>query len=176
MKLACYTSTRPGVQGVFNRLIRWRYQGRVSHCEIVFEPGDGVDSDMPDGTCQPAADGALWCASSVAWERLPAWSMYRPGKRGGVRFKRITLDPARWDVIPVAGSAAAAASWAADHQGEPYSWRLVAQAIAWLVTVATGAVQWVCSQACAAMLGYAQPWRFDPCVLYVTARNSTPTR
>jgi hypothetical protein len=176
MKLACYTSTRPGVQGLFNRLIRWRLKGRVSHCETVFEPGDGVDACMPDKTCQPDAAGALWCASSVAWERLPAWSRYRPGKRGGVRFKRIVLDPSRWDVIPVSGSAGFAAAWAIDHEGEPYSWRLIAQGIAWLVAVATDGLQWVCSQACAAMLGYREPWRFDPCVLSVAARNSNPTR
>lgn len=38
MQLASYTATLPGVQGVFNRLIRWRFDGAYSHSEIAFEP------------------------------------------------------------------------------------------------------------------------------------------
>lgn len=69
MKLASYKATRPGLQGVANRLIRWRLRGPYSHNELVFEPGDGVAALMPDGTCAADARGALWCASSVAAEQ-----------------------------------------------------------------------------------------------------------
>jgi hypothetical protein len=171
VKLAFYTATRPGVQGLFNRLIRWRFQGQVSHCEIVFEPADRVDEAMPDGSTAPDGSGALWCVSAVAWERLPAWSKYRPNKRGGVRFKRVALDPAKWVVLDANWACPSeAAFWATKHEGEPYSWRLIARFIAWLVELATDGKQWVCSQACAVMLEYAEPWRFDPCVLFVAAK------
>ncbi len=65
MLLASYTSTRPGLQGVANRVIRLRLSGLYSHNELVFFPGDGVDHLMPDGTCEPI-DGAYWAWSSVA--------------------------------------------------------------------------------------------------------------
>ncbi len=58
MLLASYTSTRPGIQGIANRLIRWRLDGLTSHSEIVFTPFDGVDDLMPDGSAAPDADGA----------------------------------------------------------------------------------------------------------------------
>ena len=65
MKLASYKATRTGLQGLINRLIRWRFSGAYSHTEIVFEPGDGVAGWMPFGGCEPDADGALWCASRL---------------------------------------------------------------------------------------------------------------
>ena len=80
MKLASYTGTRPGVIGLGNILIRWRLKGDYSHNEVVFEPGDGVDHLMPDGTCASDADGALWCVSSTGLDRIPTWSRARPGR------------------------------------------------------------------------------------------------
>ena len=64
MLLASYKSTRPGLQGLANVLIRLRLGGIYSHCELVFQPGDGVDHLMPDGTTAPDENGALWCVSS----------------------------------------------------------------------------------------------------------------
>lgn len=166
MKLASYIATRPGWQGLFNRLIRLRFSGLYSHSEVVFEPGDGVDQLMPDGTCGPDAGGALWCASSVAMEWLPAWSRYRAGKLGGVRFKRIVLDPVKWDVLPVSADPLFAAVYAVGHEGNPYSWRLIAKLAAWVVAFKV-TTQTTCSQICAAMFGVpdADAWRFDPCAL-----------
>ena len=43
MQLASYKSTRLGLQGIANRIIRLRLRGPYSHTEVVFEPGDGVD-------------------------------------------------------------------------------------------------------------------------------------
>ena len=68
MLLAFYKSTRPGLQGVANRVIRLRLRSIYSHCEVVFEPQDGVGHLMPDGSCEPGPAGELWCASSVAAE------------------------------------------------------------------------------------------------------------
>lgn len=167
MKLASYKSTRPGWQGLFNRVIRWRFSGLYSHSEVVFEPGDGVDAWMPDGSCAADADGALWCASSVAMERLPAWSRYRAGKLGGVRFKRIFLDPAKWGLVKSYSEVVAAAQYADRCEGHPYSWRLIAKLAAWLVSFKVTA-QTTCSQFCAAAFGVPESdaWRFDPCTLH----------
>lgn len=162
MKLASYKSTRPGLQGIANRIIRLRLRGLYSHNEVVFEPGDGVDRLMPDGSCAPDANGALWCASSVAAETLPGYSPRRAGKAGGVRFKRIALDPSRWDTQHVACDRAAAAQWFRTHEGELYDWQLVLGFLAWIVP--QKAMRWTCSEACAAALGVAEgdAWRFDP--------------
>lgn len=66
MKLALYKSTRPGLPGLYNRLVRWWTDSEYSHCELVFS----------DGMC-----------GSSSW------------LDGGVRLKRIELDPDHWDVI-----------------------------------------------------------------------------
>ncbi len=170
MKLASYKSTRPGWQGVANRLIRLRLRGIYSHNEVVFEPGDGVDHLMPDGTCEPDASGALWCVSSVAAERLPNWSRRRAGQVGGVRFKRISLDPARWDVTDYAANARDAATTAHAHEGDLYDWRLILGYLSWLIP--DQAERWTCSEFCAFVGGINDAWRFDPCVLHaaVTTR------
>ena len=173
MLLASYKFTRPGLQGVANRLIRLRLRGRYSHCEVVFEPGDGVDALMPDGTCAPDVNGALWCASSVAAERLPAWSPRRAGCIGGVRFKRIALDPARWDVRQVAAHPRHAAQWFKAHQGDMYDWQMIAGFLAWAIPHQSA--RWTCSEACAAAMGVEvdDAWRFDPCNLQAAIRAWT---
>ena len=79
MLLASYKSTRPGLQGLFNRIIRLRLRGQYIHSEVVFEPGDGVGHLMPDGSAAPGQEGSLWCASSVAAEALPElWLRMHP--------------------------------------------------------------------------------------------------
>ncbi len=172
MKLASYKATRPGLQGLFNRLIRWRFSGLYSHNEVVFEPGDGVDALMPDGSCAPDVDGALWCASSVAMERLPAWSRYRAEKLGGVRFKRVVLDPAKWDLVPSFAEPMAAAQFAVRSEGQPYSWRLIAKLASWLVSFSVSN-QVTCSQFAARAFGVpdGDAWRFDPCALHAAMRH-----
>lgn len=39
MRLASYTATRPGLQGLFNRAVRWWLHGPYSHTELVFSDG-----------------------------------------------------------------------------------------------------------------------------------------
>jgi hypothetical protein len=169
MLLASYKSTRPGLQGLANRAIRLRLRGPYSHTEVVFEPHDQVGCLMPDGTTAPGADGGLWCASSVAAERLPDYSPRRAGRSGGVRFKRIVLDPDRWDVRRVACSPAMAAQWFKDHEGELYDWQLILGFLAWLIP--HKATRWTCSEACAAALAVPEDeaWRFDPANLEAAA-------
>lgn len=167
MQLASYVVVRPGIQGLANFLIRLRLRAKESHSEVVFEPGDGVDDLMPDGTCQPDANGALWCASSVAWERLPAWSQRRAGQRGGVRFKRIVLKPEHWHLQPYRRDARAAAMLFRKREGDPYSWQLIFGSVWWVLTVIwrPSRLKAVCSQICAQAGGARGAWRFDPAVL-----------
>lgn len=164
MKLASYHGTRAGLMGLGNVLIRLRLRGPYSHSEIVFEPGDGVDHLMPDGTCQPDASGALWCVSSTGLERLPAHSKRRPGRTGGVRFKRIVPDPSRWALQATAGDPLRAAQWAHDHEGSLYDWQYIVGFLAWFIPHKEGRT--ACCEACALMLGFgADAWRFDCCSL-----------
>ncbi len=167
MKLASYHGTRAGLMGLGNWLIRLRLRGIYSHSEIVFEPGDGVDHLMPDGTCEPDAGGALWCVSSTGLERIPAWSHRRAGKRGGVRFKRIVLSD-KWTLDAVS-SPEHAAKWAVLNQGALYDWQLILGFLAWLIPHKTSRV--MCSEACAEMLGFDDAWRFDPCVLRAAVKG-----
>lgn len=164
MRLASYTSTRPGLQGIANRVIRWRLRGIYSHSEIVFEPGDGVGAWMPDGTCNPDKDGALWCVSSVAAERLPAGSQRRPGALGGVRFKRIAMDESRWDLVRVQADPLKAAALAGLIEGAMYDWQGVLGFVSWLIPNKDD--RWSCAEVCAYLLGFAEAWRFDPCSLH----------
>lgn len=162
MKLASYIGTRPGIMGMGNILIRWRLRGIYSHSEIVFEPGDGVDNYMPDGTCEPDADGALWCVSSTGLERIPAWSHRRAGRMGGVRFKRIHMGD-KWTLDDTGRDPLRAARWALKNEGRLYDWQLIFGFLAWLIPHKASRV--MCSEACAEMLGFDDAWRFDPCVL-----------
>lgn len=170
MLLAFYKSTRPGLQGIANRVIRLRLRSIYSHCEVVFEPQDGVGHLMPDGSCEPGPDGALWCASSVAAEALPTHSTRRASKMGGVRFKRITLNPDHWDVRRVACSPTQAAQWFKAHEGELYDWQLILGFVSWVIP--QKAMRWTCSEASAAASGApeADAWRFDPANLGGAAR------
>lgn len=168
MKLASYHGTRAGWKGIGNWLIRLRLRGIYSHSEIVFEPGDGVDALMPDGTCKADADGALWCVSSTGLERIPAWSPRRAGKRGGVRFKRIVLGD-KWHLRTVQQHPSVVANWAVANQGRLYDWQLVIGFLAWLIPNKKSRV--MCSEACAEMLGLPEAWRFDPCVLDAVTRR-----
>jgi hypothetical protein len=163
MLLASYYSTRPGIQGIANRVIRWRLRGVYSHSEIVFQPWDGVDDLMPDGSAAPDNNGALWCVSSVAAETLPEWSTRRAGRTGGVRFKRIKLDPARWETARVHADARRAATLARQLEGDLYDWQGVAGFLAWLIHQKVD--RWSCAELCAHLLGLRDPWRFDPCSL-----------
>lgn len=164
MLLASYMGGRTGVHAVVARLIQLRLRGLYSHSELVFEPGDPVGYLMPDATCQPDGQGALWCASSAMDDVMPASSVRRAGKTGGVRFKRLVLDPAKWVMVPVHRDAVAAAKWFVAHEGQRYDWQLILGFLSWIIP--QKAARWTCSESCAAALGYKDSWRFDPCSLH----------
>lgn len=172
MKLLAYHSTRKGLKGLENIFIRLRLRGRFSHTEIMFEPGDLVDDYMPDKTCQPNAYGAYWCASSVSFERMRNDSAVRAGELGGLRFKRIIPDPAKWTILKTPGANPNnAARYAYTNEGKKYDWLLILSFLFWFLP---NKRSWgMCSEECAEMLGYDDAWRFDPCNLVVTVIGPT---
>jgi len=169
MLIAFYKTTRPGRQGIANRIIRLRLRSKYSHCELVFEPDDQVDQWMPDRSAARGEDGSLWCASSVAAEVLPEHTPRRGGKTGGVRFKRIVLNPDHWDLQRVAVNPKLAAQWFAEHEGELYDWQLILGFVSWVIPHKSS--RWTCSEASAAACGVPEDdaWRFDPANLHAAS-------
>lgn len=49
MRVAFYKSTRPGIQGVYSRLVRVVDKGSYSHCELVFTSGISASASYIDG-------------------------------------------------------------------------------------------------------------------------------
>ncbi len=95
MLLASYKSTRPGWQGIANRLIRWRLRGVYSHSEIVFQPWDGVDDLMPAAAPQAGEKGDR--LARLAWETAREFERASPTVAGiGAQFG---LDDAQLDAL-----------------------------------------------------------------------------
>lgn len=46
---AFYKGTRPGLAGIYNRLVRWIGRGPYSHCELIFSDGLAASSSWMDG-------------------------------------------------------------------------------------------------------------------------------
>lgn len=165
MKLASYKGTQKGIKGLGNIAVRLRLRGPYSHSEIVFEPGDGVDHLMPDGTCEPDENGALWCLSSAATDTIPEWSTRRAGSKGGVRFKRIVLNSDKWHLVGVPHQfAERAAIVGVNYQGWMYDWQMIVGFVAWVIPHKRD--RFTCSELCAMALGLSSAERFDPCDLF----------
>jgi len=49
MIAAFYKSTRPGLAGLYNRLVRWWERGKYSHVELIFSDGLAASSSYMDG-------------------------------------------------------------------------------------------------------------------------------
>jgi len=49
MIAAFYKGTRPGLQGIANRAIRFVDRGEYSHCELIFSDGISASSSLMDG-------------------------------------------------------------------------------------------------------------------------------
>ena len=103
----------------------------------------------PYSHCELVIDGLCWSSSA---------------RDGGVRGKAIVLG-ANWDVFDVPGDEAKALAWFQAHKGARYD---VAGLFGFVWRREYGDGQrWFCSEACAAALGYREPWRFDPNTLAV---------
>lgn len=147
MKIAFYKSTRPGLEGIFNVLVRWWTKGPYSHCELILE-------EYPDGT--------VLCGSSSQLE-------------GGVRLKRMALDPERWDVLTAPlGNRETALGWFKQHQGAGYDYLGL---LGFLARPVTGHQRrWFCSEAVGAALGLAESWRFCPNTLAALCERADTSR
>ncbi|GAA4425762.1 hypothetical protein [Acidovorax lacteus] len=134
-----------GRKRLFNRLVSWWLRGPYSHCELVVRI-DGA--------------GQASCLSSSFVD-------------GGVRLKCMWLNPEHWDVVPLPGyvSPSVAYQWAYDHAGAGYD---VLGLIGFVWRPQRGAPRrWFCSEAVAAVLGYPEPWRFDPMTLWAALAGRT---
>ncbi|HEY0845811.1 MAG TPA: hypothetical protein VGE12_10610 [Noviherbaspirillum sp.] len=49
MRAAFYKSTRPGIAGLYNRLVRWWSGSQYSHVELVFSDGYSASASWMDG-------------------------------------------------------------------------------------------------------------------------------
>lgn len=142
MKVAFYRGTRPGLAGLFNRAVRWWTNGPYSHCEIALHRLN---------------DGRYLCASASNTDH-------------GVRFTTISLDPQRWDVVEINPSVAAMVNaWFEAHEGHGYD---ICGLFGFVLRRGDGSRdRWFCSEACAAALGFSDPWRFDPNTLAVILKR-----
>jgi hypothetical protein len=141
MKVAFYKATRPGYQGIFNRLVRWWTNGPYSHCEAVLNE---------------TVNGESLCASSSFID-------------GGIRLKKIVLDPAKWDFEEFPANPLIVAGWFGQRINEKYD-------SIWLFGFiwrrADGhKSRWGCSESVAAALGFSEAWRFDPSTLASVLRS-----
>lgn len=169
MKLLSYKSTQKGLAGIANVLIRLRLRTQISHSEILFEPGDGVDHLMPDGTTEPDENGAYWCGSSSAGEKLPTWSTRRANKTGGVRFKRVVPNPFKWYIRSTNRDPLKAAETFKKYEGFMYDWQLIIGFIVWIIPDKRN--RKMCSEICAEALGFEETWRIDPAILDIAIVN-----
>lgn len=48
-RAAFYKSTRPGLAGLYNRLVRWWCSGPYSHVELIFSDGTAASASFADG-------------------------------------------------------------------------------------------------------------------------------
>jgi hypothetical protein len=90
---------------------------------------------------------------------------------GGVRIKGIRLDPDHWDLVDVGGDKRKALAWLREHEEEGYD-VLGLLGFAWRPE-AGDTRKWFCSEATAAILGFDEPWRFDPMNLYAALNKKT---
>lgn len=49
MRAAFYSGTRPGLAGIYNRLVRWWTRSPYSHVELIFSTGHAASSSFADG-------------------------------------------------------------------------------------------------------------------------------
>ena len=137
--LASYKGTRPGWHGLVNRVIRFFTKSIYSHSEICL--GNPFE-------------GRVDCLSSV-------------GTEGGVRIKRMQLDPAKWDVIALPGvSDGAFWNFVADNAGRKYDLVGCVRSVLPFVS-REHETKWFCSEVCASVIGHREPWRMHPGVLHM---------
>lgn len=132
MMIRIRVAFRYGDPRLFSRFVAWWSRTDVSHCELAL-----VDND----------DGTVICGSASLLD-------------GGVRLKPIELDPLKWRVYEIpCENQRATATWFIEHRGEPYDWLGLLGFVFRRIKGLRKA--WFCSEACAAALGWPEPWRYS---------------
>lgn len=128
-----------GRKRLFNRLVSWWMRGPYSHCEAILSERDGISE----------------CASSSFLD-------------GGVRIKRIRLNPDNWDIVETPWSADRSREWFESHLGAKYDlFGLVFFVLPWRQSRR----RYFCSEAVLASAGINDAWRFDTNALAAIARS-----
>lgn len=84
---------------------------------------------------------------------------------GGVRFKDIAYTSGDWDIVDLPGlDETTAREWFQEHEGLKYD--LLGNVHFIFSVVGNEKRKWFCSEACAAALGFPNPWRYDPGTLH----------
>lgn len=182
MKLLLYKGTRPGLSGFGNWCVRFRTKSKYSHVELMFEESDGEIAAlaMPDKSLNPDTKGARWCFGATATDIMPDWGgdrRRRAGKWGGVRFKRIAIDPAKWDVIELPyADVQKVIDFCLKHEGKAYDWRHIFTFFSVILLgvilnqfINQGEDHWTCGELIGAALGFELPEIFDPKTLSAVA-------
>lgn len=174
MFLATYKAIRPGFQGLGSYAVRLGTNSKYSHTELVFEPGDGVESFMPDGSLERGTDNTLWAFGATASDIMPEWSERRAGRRGGCRFKRIEFKDSNWDFVqidPAVFKAIEGIRVCMAVEGKAYDWRHIGSflgPIANLIFRQSGD-KLTCAELAARVFGLSHPELFHPYNLHVVA-------
>lgn len=126
---------------LLDQLIRWWTRGPYSHVEIVV--GDPI--------------GEVTILSSSP-------------RDGGVRQRRITIDPDHWDLLMVDAEELSATALVLSQRGRGYDWLGIifnfVLPLRW-----QSRRRWFCSEICGAALGLPEPHLFHPNSLFQLLRQ-----
>lgn len=140
--LASYKRKAGGFAGLVGWCIRAITRSAYSHSELLIG--------------NPAL-GPVHCVTSS-------------GMDGGVRCKRMQINPAHWDVLPMPWvSESAAWGFMLDNKGAKYDFWGVGRFVL-PPLFAQHPTRWFCSEAVAHIAGFAEPWRFSPADLHIVVQ------
>lgn len=103
------------------------------------------------------------CEVAWAWSEPQHECVSSSWLDGGVRGKSLALLPSRWRIYEVDAQPQLALAWLARHKDKRYDW-LGLLGFVWR-PLRDFRRRWFCSEACADILGIADPWRFSPAAL-----------
>lgn len=144
--LASYKHRASGLLGLVNRGIQWVTRSRYSHTELcIGHPFEGL----------------VHCITSS-------------GMDGGVRCKRMQLNPAHWDVLPMPWvSESAAWAFMLDNKGAHYDYMGVVRFLfPWALR--EHPTRWFCTEAVAHIAGFDEPWRYSPADFHQIIKQMQP--
>jgi hypothetical protein len=141
--LASYKSTRPGLKGLGNWVIRWVTQSLYSHNEICLG--------------NPFASKVVCLSSSM--------------EDGGVRSKIMQLNPDKWDIVPLPWvTSDDVEAVALLKLGVKYDYLgAIRFAFPWLLKQSK--TREFCSELCAEIMGLEDTWRYYPGLLHKAAKD-----